>query len=105
MIMTPNFVGGFQSWFHKTLDRENYDRHFVPSMDPEKWTKVLGDSFEVLACEYFSEFGFWIGEQKRSFFQKLMFWILRAMLPVLRVLPKNKRSYSPYCGLVARKRA
>jgi SAM-dependent methyltransferase len=104
MVSVPNFVGGFQSWFHQTLDHENYERHFTPSMNPEKWIQVLGDSFEVVSCEYFSEFGFWIGEQKRTLVQKLAFWTLRAMLPVLRLLPKNKKLYSPYCGLVARKR-
>lgn len=104
MITVPNFTGAFQNWFHRVFDRSNYDRHYLPAMDAQKWIETLGKDFEVQVCEYFSEFYFWVGVEKRSFLKKLGFRVFRAMLPLLKVLPKNRYAWSPYVGLVARKR-
>jgi L-malate glycosyltransferase len=106
LIAVPNFRGRFQNWLHRLVDQENLDRHYLPSMDPTLWAKVLSDAgFTIEWQGYFAEFEFWVGVEKRSLPKKLLFWTIRALIPLMRaVLPKTgSESSSPYCGVAARK--
>ncbi len=105
LVTAPNFKGTFQKFFHWLVDKENMDRHYLPSMDPDLWVAELQkDGFEILHSGFFERFDFWVGVQNRNLFQKLIFWTLRALIPVLKwILPKNSYQFSPYCGVVARK--
>jgi len=106
VISTPNFGGLVQRFLHVTLDRENYNRHNVSSMNPRRWkrsAKKMG--FEVIFSGCFGEFGFWNEEQKRNWLQKETLYYVHKYMPLIkRVLPKDKRLYSPFCGLVAKKK-
>jgi SAM-dependent methyltransferase len=104
IITTPNFSGWVQYGLHKSLDRENFNRHFIPSMQPELWRSTLTENgFDVQFAGYFGGFDFWFDRQKRNFIQKGFTEVTRRIaVPLFSWLP-NAKSYSPYCGIVAKK--
>ena len=105
-ITAPNFGGKIQYWLHQYLDKENLDRHYVPSMDVDKWRAVLERSnFEILEAGYIGHIDFWTDTQERNFKQKALLKIVKWILPVLKKLKlPNRRSYSPECVILARKK-
>lgn len=103
-ITTPNFRGFVQRWTHYFLDRQNLERHYLPSMNPSLWAEVLErEGFSVLYAGYFGQIGFWVDHlAKRSplgrFCVKLinhLFWNIR------KVYKGDSRFFSVFCGLVA----
>ena len=107
LLATPNFVGGLQKFLHGTLDRENFDRHCLAAMDLSAWRRLAEErGFDVVATEYFYEFDFWNGPQRRPFWQKGLSRTIRALVPLLRLLiPSGSPSAAPYLGIVARRKA
>ena len=106
-ITAPNFGGKIQYWLHHYLDKENLDRHHVPSMDVEKWSALLiKNDFEILEAGYIGHIDFWTDQQERDFKQKALLKIIKWVLPLLKILPlPNRRSYSPECVILARKKS
>jgi len=110
IVTTPNFKGWVQSLLHRTFDRANYARHYIPSMDPEEWA-VLVESrgFEIVFAGFFGRFDFSCGSDE-SLSSKAVQFVVRVankvlLRPCLRVLPEGKKSYALCCGIVARKRS
>ncbi len=105
VISVPNFRGFVQKALHYMLDKENYDRHVISAMAPEKWRVQLeGDGFEILESGYFSAFSFWTEDDGQNLLQRGAAKVVRYMTPTLsRLLPKNQPAYAPYCGVVARR--
>ncbi len=105
LIIVPNFQGWFQKLFHRIFDRENMDRHCVDSMNPYAWVPIVeSQGFQVLECGYFDKLDFWIGCQRQPLLKKIIFWGIRAIKPVFKILtPRRSRAFSPYCGLIAKK--
>lgn len=107
IIMSPNFAGIVQKCFHRFLDNENFQRHHVPAMDPFQWREIVeARKAAIKSCGYFGRFDIWVAHQKRSFPAKLMVHgIIDILVPLLRLLPwpAGKKSYSPYCGMIAKK--
>ncbi len=107
IIMCPNFSGFWQKHFHRLLDDENYRRHYLPAMDPQKWraiTERMG--FSIIFCGYFGRFYMWAASQKRSLPVKLMVHgVIDILVPLLRRLPwpEGRKSYAPCCGIIAKK--
>lgn len=103
LVAVPNFSGFVQQFLHKTLDRQNYLRHFVPAMDPLKWEKIIsGLGFDIIYCGTFGRFDFWVDAEERSKFQNLLLSIIKRLMPTFKKLPKDKKIYSPYYGLIAK---
>lgn len=104
-VEVPNFIGIFQNFLHKYFDRVNYDHHHIPSMDIEKWVKILTDNnFKIIYKEYFGPFYFWVDQQDRNILQRGFLKSLRKISPVLRkILPDNKKAYAPFAGIIAQK--
>lgn len=105
IVEVPNFYGAFQNWVHFTFDRSNYERHCILAMDIEKWKQIIEDNkFEIIYAKYFGKFNFWAMDAdltlKEKFFLKI-FKKFRRPLSIL--LPNDRKIYSPYCGLIARK--
>lgn len=72
-ITVPNFKGFIQYFLHYLLDKDNLDRHYVPSMDPIQWAKQLGGSgLQVESYGWMGGYDFWVDNQKRNIFQKLI---------------------------------
>ena len=106
VVSTPNFSGFIQRLLHFTLDRENYDRHNVYSMNPVSWKKIIRCmDFDILYSGYFGSFGFWNEEQRRGRLQNELLYLVYRLMPHLqKILPCDMKSYSPFCGLIAKKR-
>ncbi len=104
IIETPNFRGAIQRILHETLDKPNLKRHVLDSMRPKKWQELLTDEFEIMYCGYFGGFKFWVDVQKRSWIQEFVLKIIYKLLPYLGRITSNHSCYSPYCGLIARKK-
>lgn len=106
IVEVPNFIGLFQNWFHSNFDEENYNRHVISSMDIEKWTEIVkSKNFDIVYKGYFGSFGFWTESEPESSLDKLLLKCLfRLRKPLSTILPKDKKMYSPYGGLIAKKR-
>jgi len=105
MIEVPNFRGAVQNLIHKVLDKENLERHYTPSMDPKLWGQLLkSKGCEILYSGYFPEFDYWYDKPPVSSLQKVFASGLKKISPLLRKLPVNKSLYSPYCGVIAKRR-
>lgn len=106
IIEAPNFYGWFQNLLHRLLDKENLKVHHIPAMDVKVWAEVLQkNDFEILYAGYFGKYGFWVEHQERNFFQKTLLKVLtKTKGAFAKILPKDKRLYSPYCGIVARRK-
>ena len=105
VLEAPNFLGTFQHWFHRTFDGENLARHHVPAMDVDGWARVLERrGFEIVYKGYFGRFDFWYEPERRSGLRNS---ILRAFSRTKRILggllPVDRKCYSPFCGVIARK--
>lgn len=108
VIEVPNFVGGFQHWLHLNYDKLNYDRHYLPAMDVEKWIALLHKrNFKIIYKGYFGRFHFWTEtdyermKPSARLFLKVLSEYIRPLLK--RTLPKNKRAYSPFGGVIAQR--
>jgi|GEM_PF-323092 len=105
VVTAPNFYGLLQRLLHITLDKENYNRHNINSMRPDLWAEILKkEGFEIINQSYFGKFDFWVDIQKRNLLQKIILGcILSSIRTFRKLLPENKKLYSPYCGVIARK--
>lgn len=106
VVETPNFRGAIQKFIHTSLDKENYLRHYIPSMDPFKWKKVLeGMGFEISYCSYMGRFEYWTDVPPKGFFQKSISRVTSVIgNRILKRLPADKKIYSPYIGIIAKKK-
>lgn len=107
LLEAPNFLGGFQNWFHRTFDAENLAMHHVPAMDPFKWAELVRKhGFDIEFVGFFGRFHLWTGPSDLSAGKKFALkWLLRSRNLLKHLLPTDSRVFSPYAGLVARKRA
>ena len=106
ILEVPNFIGRFQFWIHSKFDKENLNRHHVPAMDISDWLPVLEENgFEIIDSRYFGSFHFWVEHEERSFFQRGCLKIIRTLKPLLaKILPDDRKAYSPFCGVIAKRR-
>jgi len=102
-ITTPNFSGLIQNKLHKWLDNDNLEKHCVPSMNPESWKRILvEENFDIIDYGYIGGFDFWVGDQKRNHFKKIIIKILR-LISKFNIYPNNKM-YSPEIFIIAKKK-
>lgn len=105
VISAPNFRGLIQRALHILLDRKNYNRHYIPSMNTDLWQDIVQNiGFDVVYCGYFGAFDFWVDNQSRNILQMMILKLINRLSPVLKKLPKDKMIYAPFCGLIAKKR-
>lgn len=106
VITCPNFRGGVQKFLHKTFDGENFKRHNIEAMNPLEWKAFLEkQDFEILYCGWFGGYDFWIEKQERSLGKTFLLKVFLVLNKILRLVPvPNSEAYSPFCGLVARKK-
>lgn len=106
VIETPNFRGTIQRTLHWLVDRENLARHNLEAMQFQGWADLLkAEGFEIIFCGCFGRFAFWADNQQRNIFQRATLVLLEHCVPfVSQILPRDVVAYSPYCGLIARRR-
>lgn len=107
VVETPNFYGLIQRVLHVLFDNNNYKRHNILSMNPTLWSREAQTlNFEIIYCGAFGAFDFWFESQERNYLQrKLLDKMIKHLFPCIKKLPKDNRAYSPYCGLIARKKS
>lgn len=97
-IIIPNFTG-INGWFQRKFDLENYNKHYIPCMDP----KLLHGILEELGCKnvqsgYWGNFTIWLENyQQQNLLTKLFFkttWALGKILS--KIIPVNAKKNSPY---------
>lgn len=105
LITTPNFSGILQNKLHKFFDHKNYIRHNIESMDPYMWKKILiNKGYEIIFCDWFGGFDFWVDKEKRNFLKKILLFIILITVKIIKLIPwKNSKLYSPFCGIIAKK--
>lgn len=106
ILEVPNFLGAFQHWVHANFDRANYERHCLSAMDIERWREILDVSqFDIIYEKYFGGFDFWTVDRNLTLIKKLFIKILKKLRrPLNIILPKDRKMYSPFCGVIARRR-
>lgn len=109
IITTPNFRGLLQYLPHKLLDKENLNKHFLPSMRPKEWKKILErNGFQVDYHGYFGGYYFWVDRfQPRNKIEKLLLRFTERLISQFNKLflkiKLQSSSFSSYCGIVATK--
>jgi L-malate glycosyltransferase len=104
IISVPNFAGMIQRSLHLLLDRRNLERHNLAAMNPKLWEEIfLADNFEILFSGHFGGFDFWVDNCDLNSPQKLFFKLINILKGLGRHFSSNKL-YSPYAGIIARKR-
>lgn len=104
-IETPNFIGSFQNWFHNRYDKINLKDHYIPAMNVSKWAEIVkNEGFEIILQQYHGPFDFYTVDKQKGI-KVIDFKILKNIIrPVLKkFLPRNVKSYSPSCVLIAQK--
>jgi hypothetical protein len=104
-IAVPNFRGKIQYFLHRLLDKENLRRHNIESMELRNWEQSLTENgFEIIQKGYIGSFDFWIEISKKTYLKILIRKIIVLLIPIFRrILSKPSESYSPYCGIIAKK--
>ena len=105
VIEVPNFLGKVQNLIHIYFDKESYDRHHIPAMEIDDWVKILEQKgFEILYKGYFGRFNYWVDNKKQPIIKKMNLKMLSLLKRLTsNILPGNKKLYSPYGGIVAKK--
>lgn len=104
IIETPNFAGKLQKYLHSIFDSENMARHCLDAMSPEKWEITIAPlGFELIFSGWFGGFDFWREPGDLTIQQSKDLEWLDKLVPLLRSIQEDDPSYSPYCGLIARK--
>jgi SAM-dependent methyltransferase len=102
VIETPNFRGFLQNLLHRFLDKENYKRHYIPAMNPNRWKEIAeAAGFEVKYHGWFGQFEFWSDSAPPGFFGKAALKVLSWCMPFLKKRKPGTASLSPYCGIIA----
>ena len=105
VLTTPNLNRPFLYYLHKLFNPKTLKIHNICAMEPEKWKKIIeNEGFEILFCGHFGYFNFWIENESRGKFKRMLLSIFVKILPIIsKILPRNNKSFSPYIGLVAKK--
>ena len=110
VLTTPNFRGWMQFIPHFLVDRQNLSKHYLPSMNPDKWRHILEtNGFDVEYSGYFGGYSFWIDKRadKGTFmyvFQRFVEGAISQLKKIFSILNFESSSFSCFCGVVATKR-
>lgn len=106
VIETPNFIGKFQLLLHTIFDKNNLSRHHIPAMEINDWEKILKkQNFEIIQKGFFGKIDFWNEDPPSNKFSRICLKRIKQLLKYSRnILPENKRLYSPFIGIIAKKR-
>ena len=107
VITTPNFRGWLQQIPHRLFDKPNLDKHYLPSMNPYKWKRLMeNNGFEVRFAGYFGGYDFWVEpipgrSGVNQFFLTITQKSIRLFRRAFRALHLESGAFSGFCGIVA----
>ena len=89
----------------ETLDHGNHNCDDVKTKI--KWESELRSlNFEIIHSGYFGPINFWVEKEERNNISKLFIFFIQQFTRVMRkIIKANHASYSPYCGIIAKKKA
>lgn len=109
IITCPNFRTLNQRIYHLLWDFKSYKKHYIPSMNAQKWKEILvKNDFEIIYNGYFGGTYFW-NEQKNmsvlnrslsNFYIKFILYIKSLLIVKLR----SNFAFNCFCGIVAKKK-
>ena len=106
IITAPNFAGFLQRILHYYFDKENMEKHYLPSMNPFIWSKILLEcDFQIKYAGYFGGFCFWKNEDHKGFKKILFYFVSRLIIKINKLIRFESRILSSYCGIVAQKKS
>lgn len=104
-ISLPNFRG-LNGWFQKTFDRDNYDKHYIESMDLN-YLRVICEKLGLkdINVYYDGRFMLWLENESKQpawvrLFKKLTWFTLKVFS---KFFPFETKALSPYIVITARK--
>lgn len=107
IITTPNFRGWMQYFPHRLFDNQSLQRHYLPSMCPDKWKiQIEKSGFEVNFAGYFGGYRFWAApNQSRNRMSRLFLRLTERTISqihkIFRVLKMESSAFSAFGGIVA----
>lgn len=98
LLLLPNFTG-LNGWFQKTFDKSNYDKHYIPSMNPNLLANICQKlGLMNIEAGFLGKFGLWLEKEneKSSFarFLKKTIWFLGKVF--FKIFPIESKLFSPY---------
>ncbi len=106
-ITLPNFHA-INGWFQKKFDLDNYNKHNLDCMDPEKLKLICEDlGLEVRKAQYVGNFSLWLENESSKpwgvrLFKKLV-WLSGKVFTKL--IPFESKQLSPYILIEAQLKA
>ncbi len=106
LITIPNLGAPVQYLLHRLVDKEHLDIHNQKALKPSVWREHIREKheYEVIFDGYTGGFDFWVGDQKRNFFQKALLKAIFLPMKYLRKIKRSHSSYSPYYCLLVKKK-
>ncbi|RZK43729.1 MAG: methyltransferase domain-containing protein [Pedobacter sp.] len=105
-ITLPNFRG-FNGWFQKKFDRDNYDKHNINCMDPELLAKICKSAgLEIIQSRFFGGFSLWLENEKEKSLGVRLFkrsvWLAGKLFT--KIIPFESKQLSPYILIEAKRK-
>jgi SAM-dependent methyltransferase len=106
IITAPNFSGGLQRTLHALMDRENYSRHNIESMNLDLWEQAIQTkNFKIMFKGYYGVFDFWTDHSEKKFLLSFCIRIVRKILMTLfKKINIDMKFSSPYMAIIARRK-
>lgn len=102
IITAPNFNGSIQNKLHSIFDKENLKLHYLPAMNPFEWKQIIeSEGFKIIYCGWFGGFDFWAEKKGNGLVGNAVIKLLNFSGKLLRFIPWNNPSFSPYSAIVA----
>ncbi len=102
-LIIPNFTG-INGWFQRNFDIENYNKHYIPCMNPvllQNLLKELGG--ENVQGGYWGNFTIWLENyNQQNFLSKSLFKLTWAIgKTISKLIPINGKINSPFIWVAA----
>lgn len=104
-LSLPNFRG-FNGWLQKNFDLDNYEKHYINSMDIGFLTRICKElGLKNIEVRYHGVFMIWLENmQEKGPLFKLSFKAIWLVFKVFfKIFPFNSKQFSPYIVLTANK--
>lgn len=104
-ITAPNFRGKYNYILHRFFNYEDLKIHFLPSMQPEEWKKILESlGYKIIFSGYFGGFTYYPFNTQLKGIKAIVWKILKPVISCLNnILKKNNSNTALFCGIVAQK--
>lgn len=106
VIEVPNFRGWPHYLIRLFYDYQNFKVHNISAMKLKNWKSILiENNFEILYLGGVGRFGYGLQNKKFNLFQRFSYPVTSFIINLIRnKFSKDHPQYSPYLGVIARKK-